>query len=321
MVDAHADDDDGHGLSAYERQREENIRENNWRLRELGLLAGEDSARSTGGGSSSSSSLLGLAHGGSQPSITAKKKRSRPAAPEGEQAKVTEPQRRSSRVRREQPAEVYVADEDAITGKVMLGGADAGGFAMADAKAIDLTHPDELPITTDDLTEAERAVYEVLRAARNAKARAMERSMFIVCNDRTLCEMVRLVPAELDELYEMYGMGEKKVRAHGQMLLDALAPHADELRAGHAATRLRADATPALVQQDDDNSRRAASTGTEERAAADAQHRGVQMEKAAIDDDEDEDEPLALRKVRRDAFGAVTRRSPRTVHASYGSSL
>ena len=126
------------------------------------------------------------------------------------------PQRRSSRVRREQPAEVYVADEDAITGKVVLGGADASGFATAEATATDLTHPDELPMTTDDLTEAERAVYEILRAARNAKARAMERSMFIVCNDRTLCEMVRLVPEGVDELYDLFGMGEKKVRAHGQ---------------------------------------------------------------------------------------------------------
>ena len=51
--------------------------------------------------------------------------------------------------------------------------------------------------------------------------------------------MVRIVPTQLDELYDLYGMGEKKVKAHGQLLLDALAPHVDALKADHDAARLQ----------------------------------------------------------------------------------
>ena len=54
---AAAGDDDDDGLSAYERQREQNIRENNRRLRELGLLAGDDSAGPGRGGSSKDSGV------------------------------------------------------------------------------------------------------------------------------------------------------------------------------------------------------------------------------------------------------------------------
>ena len=162
-------------LSAYEEQRNQNVLNNNAKLRELGLLDSEPS-----------NVLLGLEPTQERPS---KKRKERSLQP-------VEPQRRSSRKRQEAPVDVFIAEED-DSGRVVVGGTDAASDCSKTAK-VDLSNPDELPITVDDLRETERQVYEALRAARNAKARAMERSMFIVCNDRTLCEMVRLVPAALD---------------------------------------------------------------------------------------------------------------------------
>ena len=200
------------GLSAYELERLANIQRNEEQLEALGL----------GGGVVPQEAKA----------PRAKKQKREPPPPQ-------EPSRRSSRVRNAPADNVYIADED-DGGKVRLGGRDAAKTAkkVVEEQPPPLTHPDELPISTDDLRAVEKKVWQVLREARNAKAKAMERSMFIVCNDRTLCEMVRVVPTTLDELIDLYGMGEKKVNAHGQMLLDALAPHVDELREEHERARL-----------------------------------------------------------------------------------
>ena len=201
-------------LSEYEKQRNKTVLENEAMLIELGLASGNicNSARA---------------------SFNSKKRKADKPQPR-------EPSRRSSRVRQVTATDVFIADEDATSGKVKLGGSDAkqaASSALAEVARAAATHPDELPFTIDDLTVVERRVFEVLRLARNTKAKAMERSMFIVCNDRTLCEMVRLIPTNLDELYDLYGMGEKKVLAHGQMLLDALTPHAQELSEDHDVAR------------------------------------------------------------------------------------
>ena len=214
-------------LSAYELQRERTIAENKAKLRELGLDSGN------------------LPPHGLVARESKKRKAERPPPPE--------PQRRSTRARREVAAFV-VSDESSKTsaggtdaaraarsGKNNAGDTDAARTAEVEEAREQLKHPDELPISTDDLRPFEREVWQVLREARNAKARAMERSMFIVCNDRTLCEMVRTVPACLEELQGLYGMGEKKLKAHGQMLLDALAPHIDGLRADHDTARREDD--------------------------------------------------------------------------------
>ena len=62
--------------------------------------------------------------------------------------------------------------------------------------------------------------------------------MFIVANDRTLCEMTHVVPTTAEELGALFGMVPKKLAAHGALLLGVLRPHAATLRADHAqATR------------------------------------------------------------------------------------
>ena len=272
-------------LSAYERERLDNIARNNARLRELGLAE-----------SSSGSALLGLG------AVSAPRPKKRKA----ERPQPTEPQRRSARARQVTAAEVFIADEDE-SGKVILGGAGASSLAKAsEAERAALTHPDEVPISTQDLTAAELTVYEVLRAARNAKARAMDRSMFIVCNDRTLCEMVRQLPTTLDGLYSLFGMGEKKVRAHGQMLLDALAPHVATLSEEHEAARrdnAGGDAAPDVVD----------AAGAAEGSAVAADGVGAESETevkpSPKDDGSAEEEPLAMRKRRlqQAPFGSTPR--------------
>ena len=153
-------------LSEYEQLRARTIAQNNEKLRELGLADG-------------GSALLPTKR------VARAAKRLKAEAPA---AAPPPPSRRSARVRAEVAPKLFVADEDA-SGALVLGGADAPAARRA-AAAFD---PDALPLDVDDLRPAERRIYEELRVARNARARAMERSMFIVANDRTLCEMTHVV--------------------------------------------------------------------------------------------------------------------------------
>jgi superfamily II DNA helicase RecQ len=194
-------------LSAYERQRLETIAQNEQKLNELGLGAG-------------TAALLPRTAN----VTTAKSARTKRVK------EPQEPSRRSARIKLEEAPRVYVAEEEEGA-TVKIGGADAA-TVQEEVARIDL---DDLPIDTTMLLEEESRVYEILRSARNAKAKAMERSMFIVCNDRTLCEMVRTLPVSNDELMQLFGMGTKKVAAHGDLLLSTLAPHIGELQAAHQA--------------------------------------------------------------------------------------
>lgn len=199
-------------LSAYELERLATIESNNAKLKELGLEPGGNAALP------------------SQSSLVLASKKRRPVAG------VVAPLRRSSRVRHEAALDIQV-DEEKENGRLHVGGKDRARFVSNEAedegeRQICL---DDLPADVHMLLAHERCVYEVLRAARNEKAKSMQRSMFIVCNDRTLCEMVRTLPTSLSELVELYGMGSKKVAAHGELLLSTLAPHISDLKAEHAA--------------------------------------------------------------------------------------
>ena len=46
----------------------------------------------------------------------------------------------------------------------------------------------------------------------------------MICHNRTLCELVRLVPGSLPELLNVWGIGAKRIETHGQLMLDALLP-------------------------------------------------------------------------------------------------
>ena len=156
-------------LSTYEIERLENIRKNNEQLEALGLAPG------------GANSLVVLK--------TQSRKRANTKQPRAENQ---EPQRRSGRLQHASAPQVYVEDEadEPKAAKrtkglraVTLGGKDAEAV-LAEAQA----DPDQdaLPIEPTELTATELEVYEIIREARNAKARSMARSMFIVCGDPVL---------------------------------------------------------------------------------------------------------------------------------------
>jgi len=207
-------------LSAYELERLDNIRENNLKLLDLGLSA-------------------------PPPWNAAPLAKKRPTKPKPVLQEPIEPQRRSSRIRSAPAPEVYVEDEiDAEDRRkrrkrpgpaLSLGGADA---EIVKAELANDPAVRGIPIEPEELTPAEREVYEAIREIRNAKAKSMARSMFIVCGNRTMVEMCRLLPTSKAELLELHGMGELKVQRYGELLLDALRPHVDRLRAHHEAMGL-----------------------------------------------------------------------------------
>lgn len=226
-------------LCAYELERLENIRKNNAQLESLGLSGGQ---------------LIPAA------------KAIRPTQQAKQKAVDQEPQRRSSRIKNAPAPAVYIENEvcDDEGGKrkgrekptLTVGGADAQSL-LAELDE----DPDALPIEPEQLTSYERKVYEHIREVRNAKAKSMARSMFIVCGNRTIVEMCRLVPSTPQELLELHGMGELKVQRYGDLLLEALRPHAAQLRAEHevtAAARAVSDGkSPASVPAPPTDSHRA----------------------------------------------------------------
>lgn len=67
------------------------------------------------------------------------------------------------------------------------------------------------PLDADDLIDEERKAYEILRAAKNARARELDTSAYHIAQNRALYEIVRKVPKDLRELGECWGMGPYKV--------------------------------------------------------------------------------------------------------------
>jgi superfamily II DNA helicase RecQ len=224
VVDSSANDSDGDGPdheSAYERTRRLQIAANNAKLRELGLDGQEFK--------------LSVPAIDDCERISGSKRKTRASGRRS--IAEHEPTRRSGRVKRQAAADIFIDDENDASGRVKVGGASAAE-EVARMSEFDVN---VMPVDVEDLLEVEREVYEVIRLVRNTRAKEMERSMFIVCNDRSMCEMVRALPSNNTELMECYGMGAGKVSKHGELLLGALAPHVDRLRQAHA------DATAEVV--------------------------------------------------------------------------
>ena len=96
-----------------------------------------------------------------------------------------------------------------------------------------------MPDTNSELLDGERAAFTALYEMKEAKAHELQTESYKVAQDRSLCEMVRRVPASLDELPLCWGFGGSGVRVqkYGQLFLDVLAPFADDLHAVHEAAR------------------------------------------------------------------------------------
>lgn len=77
-------------------------------------------------------------------------------------------------------------------------------------------------VTEVDLTPYETARFEVLRKWRKAKATELDIPAFVVFSDRTLADIARQNPSDLDSLRNIYGVGDKKIEKFGWDILAEL---------------------------------------------------------------------------------------------------
>jgi ATP-dependent DNA helicase RecQ len=66
------------------------------------------------------------------------------------------------------------------------------------------------------------ARYEKLKAVRSALSREKALPAYVICHDKTLKEIARAVPADVDGLQKIAGMGPFKISQYGQAFLDAV---------------------------------------------------------------------------------------------------
>ena len=91
-----------------------------------------------------------------------------------------------------------------------------------------------VPESVDDLFLHERAAFDAMLAWKRGRAKELGfNDPCIICHNRTLCEIVRLLPADMRSLNRVWGIGAKRAAQHGALMLEALAP----FRAGLLARR------------------------------------------------------------------------------------
>jgi DNA helicase-2/ATP-dependent DNA helicase PcrA len=90
----------------------------------------------------------------------------------------------------------------------------------------DLPRPQGAP-APDELEGDERALFDALKAWRTGKARAAAMPPYVICNDRTLLEIVDRRPRTPTALRAVHGLGEVKITRFGDELLELVATHTD----------------------------------------------------------------------------------------------
>ncbi|KOO29498.1 hypothetical protein Ctob_014549 [Chrysochromulina tobinii] len=226
-------------LSAYERERLENIARNQAVLASLGLASGGTARLPASGGTARLPP--------SRPLLPPKRRKVEPRPPE----------RRSARlVDGAKAPDYYIADESA-SGKVTVGGTAADLLA---SQAMEEVEEDPLfrfglggmPKSEIELLPCEQVAFEALRDAKRAKASELQIEGYKVAQHQSLCEMVRRCPESIEELRGCWGFGGSGVRVdkYGELFLEALRPHVTDLLPGAevaayeallAATHVRAD--------------------------------------------------------------------------------
>ncbi|MBU3702547.1 MAG: ATP-dependent DNA helicase UvrD2, partial [Acidimicrobiia bacterium] len=77
----------------------------------------------------------------------------------------------------------------------------------------------------EGLDQADRDLFDALRAWRSERSKAADVPAFVVCNDHTLAEIARLRPSTPVELLRVNGMGEVKVSRFGTEILEVVGRH------------------------------------------------------------------------------------------------
>mmetsp|Transcript_22297 Transcript_22297/g.53027 ORF Transcript_22297/g.53027 Transcript_22297/m.53027 type:complete len:245 (-) Transcript_22297:302-1036(-) len=91
------------------------------------------------------------------------------------------------------------------------------------------------PSVIDDLRDYERDAFFALREWKRARGRELGYSNpCVICHNRTLVEMCRLVPDDEESLLGVWGISIPRLEQHGELMLEALAPWRKQLREGHA---------------------------------------------------------------------------------------
>ena len=73
-----------------------------------------------------------------------------------------------------------------------------------------------------DKTLSDPQLFELLRQKRNQRARELGVKPFMILHNKTLQEISRLRPTTVDDLLKIKGIGQKRVKKHGQMLLETV---------------------------------------------------------------------------------------------------
>ena len=68
-------------------------------------------------------------------------------------------------------------------------------------------------------TEREERIWQALRGWRMECAKADNVPAYVIFGDRTLRSIVESLPSNLNDLHQIYGMGEAKIQKFGQEVL------------------------------------------------------------------------------------------------------
>jgi len=73
--------------------------------------------------------------------------------------------------------------------------------------------------------DPDKQLFEALRSLRRQLAKDQDVPPYVVFHDATLMELVERQPRSLEQLADIAGLGERKIAAYGQAVLDLLAQH------------------------------------------------------------------------------------------------
>ena len=70
--------------------------------------------------------------------------------------------------------------------------------------------------------DADKTLYEQLKAARGALAKAKKVPAYVIFHDKTLIELAQHKPSTLEDMLSISGIGEAKLKRYGQPLMDVI---------------------------------------------------------------------------------------------------
>jgi ATP-dependent DNA helicase RecQ len=70
--------------------------------------------------------------------------------------------------------------------------------------------------------DEDKSLYENLKSARQKMAKTRKVPAYVIFHDKTLIELAKAKPQSLDEMLEINGIGESKLKKFGQTLLNVI---------------------------------------------------------------------------------------------------